>query len=396
MKSETRTLVVIPNDPLERYEAKGEVKDRYFNPCDFFDKVLVLPLAKHDSGIETARKMAGRAEVSIHPLGRPGPLGWRRVLRRAREFVSCSAAQVVRGYNPLLMGTLAVKAARACGAASVVSIHADYNLRRNVRIHGPRFLLSARGLYQAAHSLLGLNRTSIGRASHVICAYRFPALDAARWRDGGISVIYNRVDLNSFQPGSRQQNPAAGPLKILTVGRQFAGKDPEPLLMALSRMEHTRMTLVGDGPYNQRLVKLASALGISDRVEFIRRVQHERLPELYRAHDVFAICITHPGVCIPVLEAAASALPVVVNRPLWEPEPEVVGELAEVVEPSPAGYLAAFRNLEQNPSLRQTSGEQLRQRVKSVDADGSERREAEIYRKLCEQVAAGRESRENR
>lgn len=390
----SRTLLVLPNDPLERYEQKGEVKPRYLNPGDYFDKVHVFSLADRDTGIQAARVMAGRAEVHVHAVGRPGPLNWRSLSGRMFELAWGIKPDVVRGYNPLLMGWLAVRLAGHCGAMSVVSVHADYHLWRNIRIHGPSFLLSPRGAYQAVHSALGMYRTSIGKADHVICAYNFPAAFVRNWRSDGVSVIYNRVDLASFQPGERQTSPRTGPVKIITVGRQFEGKDPEPLLRALAGMEGAELTLVGDGPLHGRLRKLAADLGIAQRTEFIPRVDHAQLPRLYRGHDLFAINITHPGVCIPVLEAAATGLPVVINRPLWEDQPEVVGNLAEVVEPTADGYGEAFRRLRDTPDLRLRRGGELRRRVAEMGGDEMERREAGVYRDLCEQLDAekGKES----
>ena len=389
----SKTLVVLPNDPLERYAAKGEVKVRYLNPGDFFDRVHVISLADTDDAAEAARVMAGRAEVRIHPVGRPGPLNFSRVTGRARKLVSEIKPHVVRGFNPLLMGWLAVKLARHCGASSVVSVHADYHPWRNLRIHGPRFLLSARGMYQAVHSALGMNRTSLGGADHVICAYRFPVEHVHRWRQDGISVIYNRVDLARFQPGTRQAEAGNGPLRILTVGRQFEGKDPEPLLRAVAAFGDSELTLVGDGPQHERLRELARSLEIGQRVVFIPRVEHENLPELYRTHDVFAINITHPGVCIPVLEAAASGLPVVIYRPLWEAEPEVVGELAEIVEADAGSYAAAFQRLYSDSDFRALRGKQLRDRVAQIDTAATEGQETEIYRQLDERCSAKRADR---
>jgi glycosyltransferase involved in cell wall biosynthesis len=190
------------------------------------------------------------------------------------------------------------------------------------------------------------------------------------------------VDLSRFKPGARQQTAAAGELKVISVGRQFDGKDPSPLLHAVAGMEQVSLTLVGDGPLHDRLHQLSRKLRIEDRVTFIAHIGHDRLPDLYRDHDLFAINITHPGVCIPVLEAAASGLPVVINRPRWETRPEVIGELAEVVDGSTGGYLAAFSSLGQNPAYRLEKGDALRELSATFDGVEMERREADIYGRL--------------
>ncbi len=372
--------MVFPNDPLYRYQAKGEVKPRYFNPEDFFDRVAVVTLADADDSAEAARVMCGRAEFSLHPLGRPGLLDLPALVRRAEDLARRLQPQAVRGYNPLLMGYLAVRSARACGAAGVVSVHDDYSLRRSVGIYGLRYFLGSRGAYHLLHQLSGMNRVSLGQADHVICAYRFPCRHVARWRWRELSVIYNRVDLARFHPA--ESRDSREDFRILNVGRQFAGKDPAPLVAALTGRPFWRLTLVGDGPCHARLVAQARALGVDSRVEFLPRVGHAELPALYRGHDAFAMRIDQPGVCIPVLEAAASGLPVVVNQPRWEETPEVVGELAEVVPATAAGYRQALDRLAEDRSYRLGRGTALRELALQYDGGRMEQAERELYERL--------------
>jgi len=386
-----KKLLVIPNDPLSRYVEKGEVKERYFNPENFFDEIHVISLCEVDDSPEAAGVMSGNAAVYIHPVGRPGPLSWRAVRKRALEVARATRPDVVRGYNPLFMGYLAVCCARAVSALSVISVHDDYGFARSLKIYGPGFLFTTRGAYQLAHQLSGLNRYMFARADHVICAYRFPLRYVNRWRKNRVSVIYNRVNLEKFYPAAVNPGASGFRLRILNVGRQFEGKNPEPIIRALAGMEAVSLTLVGDGPFHNRLVELARRLDISRRIKFLPRVEHHTLPGLYREHDVFAMAITQPGVCIPVLEAAASGLPVVLNRPFWEEEPEVVGELAEVVPLSVGGYLEAFRRLADDPGYRAARGGALREHVRSLDGTAMEHAERQLYRQLLETGSGGKQ-----
>ena len=41
-------LCVFPNDPLKSYYIKGEIKDRYFNPKNFFDEVHVISFIENE------------------------------------------------------------------------------------------------------------------------------------------------------------------------------------------------------------------------------------------------------------------------------------------------------------------------------------------------------------
>lgn len=379
-------ILVIPNDPLYRYVTKGVLKERYFNPCNMFDEVHVLSLDSQDEAEDAARILAGNAKTVIHAIGRPGILSWARVRRRAIGLAKEIAPDIVRGYNPLLMGYLTVVCARDADAASVVSVHGDYSLLRNLRIYGLRFLFSPRGIYQCLHHLLGYNRTTLLGADHVVCAYRFPMRYVNRWRRENVSLIYNRVDLEHFHPADGKGTPE-GRLRILNVGRQLKGKDPVPIIEAIARDKRLELTLVGHGPFHEKLRELAESLGAMDRIRFIPQILHQDLPEIYRSHDIFAMSITHPGVCIPVLEAAASGLPVVINRPLWEPEPEVVGSLAEVVDLSAEGYAAAFNHLCSDSAYRHARGAALRELIKQYSGEAMEQAERDLYLRLLKDRA---------
>ena len=44
----TKKLVVFPNDSLLDYYKKGEIKERYFNPKNWFDEIHVISLFDHE------------------------------------------------------------------------------------------------------------------------------------------------------------------------------------------------------------------------------------------------------------------------------------------------------------------------------------------------------------
>ena len=41
-------ICIFPNDPLIAYYNKGEIKDRYYNPGNFFDEVHFITLTDQD------------------------------------------------------------------------------------------------------------------------------------------------------------------------------------------------------------------------------------------------------------------------------------------------------------------------------------------------------------
>ena len=63
-------ICIFPNDPLIAYYNKGEIKDRYYNPENFFDEVHFITLTDQDIEAAKIQKIAGKAKIVIHSVGK--------------------------------------------------------------------------------------------------------------------------------------------------------------------------------------------------------------------------------------------------------------------------------------------------------------------------------------
>ena len=152
-------------------------------------------------------------------------------------------------------------------------------------------------------------------------------------------VIYNGVDLARFRP--RPPAPPPGEARpgptIITVGRLVAQKDVPLLLQAavlLSRDYPTaRFVVVGDGPLRPQLQGEALELGLGSAVTFLG--ERADIPDLLRAADVFWLTSAWEGLPNVLLEAQASAVPVVTRD---------VGAAREIVRHARTGYVVPGRD----------------------------------------------------
>lgn len=107
-----------------------------------------------------------------------------------------------------------------------------------------------------------------------------------------------------------------GPQKvILFAGRLIPKKGVHTLIEASARLPRNcpwSLTIVGEGTYRPYLQELAAKLGVAERVRFVGFVQPERLPDWYRAADVFVLPSSETWGVV-VLEAQACGLPVIVS-----------------------------------------------------------------------------------
>lgn len=138
-----------------------------------------------------------------------------------------------------------------------------------------------------------------------------------------VRVIQNGWDLGAFYPPPRPQKTQG--FVIVSVARLSPEKDHETLLRAFALVKrvgsgHTKLLLVGDGPQRSQLESLANQLGIAGSVAFLgTRLD---VPEILRRADLFVLCTHREGLPGALVEAMATALPVVATD--LEPTRELI------------------------------------------------------------------------
>ena len=150
---------------------------------------------------------------------------------------------------------------------------------------------------------------------------------------------------------------------IISVGRLVHRKGQDKLIAALpaikSAVPNVHLVLVGVGPYQDYLEKLALKLNVSDCVTFIGRINYAELPKYLCLGDIFAMPsrsrffgLEVEGLGIVYLEASACGLPVVGGKSGGAPDAVLVGETGVVVDGTNSSEIAeACIDLLNNPEL---------------------------------------------
>jgi glycosyltransferase involved in cell wall biosynthesis len=156
---------------------------------------------------------------------------------------------------------------------------------------------------------------------------------------GKISVLRNGVDTRLFHPVDRASQRARLGLTgtvLLIVGNLLALKGHDLVLRALREFSDARLLIIGEGREELNLKRLASALGIGDRVTFLGAMPQEPLAEYYGAADALVLASSREGWPNVLLEAMACGTPVVSTR---------VGGTPEIVAAPEAGVLMDERSV---------------------------------------------------
>ena len=116
------------------------------------------------------------------------------------------------------------------------------------------------------------------------------------------------------RPEEGGEGPAGRPLRLLFVGRCLAWKGMHIGLAALAELlargRWARLTIAGTGPAAARWRAQAHHLGIDDALDWLAWVEHDRMAEVYRAHDLLLFPSLHDSGGQAVLEALAHGRPV--------------------------------------------------------------------------------------
>ena len=105
-------VCIFPNDPIIAYYEKGEIKERYFNPNNFFDEVHIISFIDKEIDESKVQKIAGKAKLIIHTVGKINVKNRKKEISKVVELISKISPDIIRSYNPLVEGWCAAYCAQ--------------------------------------------------------------------------------------------------------------------------------------------------------------------------------------------------------------------------------------------------------------------------------------------
>jgi len=152
-----------------------------------------------------------------------------------------------------------------------------------------------------------------------------------------IEVIPFGVDTEIFHP---QPNRDADQITIGMVKKMAPHYGPKYLLEAFrvinKKYSNSRLILIGGGPQEKELQRLARDYGIAESCSFVGPVPHGEVPRWLNKFDIYCAPSTLESFGVSVVEASACGLPVIVSR---------VGGLPEVVLEDKTGIIIPPRDV---------------------------------------------------
>ena len=217
---------------------------------------------------------------------------------------------------------------------------------------GIPFLGFTHGLELTGTLVPGLLR-HIGRDAAMLTAasaWSSGKLERSFGWEGRMEILTSGIDTDQFHPqvsdaAIRERHALGDAPVICCVSRLVPRKGQDMLIRAMPAIARSvpdaRLLIVGIGPYEASLRKLASASGVADRVVFAGAAPYSELAAYFRAGNVFAMPCRLRWFGFDVealgavfLQGAAVGRPVIAGDSGGAPETIIPGKTGLVVDPT--------------------------------------------------------------
>jgi len=218
--------------------------------------------------------------------------------------------------------------------------------------------------------------------------------------DNKIVQLYNGVDSKKFSPVAdndlsllNESFFAEDSIVIGTAGRMMTVKDQPNLVRAFivllslmpEKRDQLRLVLIGDGPLRAECEKLIQDAGIENKCWLAG--SREDVPQLLRRLDLFVLPSLAEGVSNTILEAMATALPVVATSVGGNAELVLVGKTGKLVASgSPVAMAKVLAEYIAMPDEMRAHGQAGRERVEAeFTMDKMVKNYLAVYDSFCKQ-----------
>ncbi len=205
-----------------------------------------------------------------------------------------------------------------------------------------------------------------------------------------IEIVPNGVNLNVFQTHSNYANNnlnSSNHKIIITTSRLVHKNGIDVLIRAVAQLPTTnyRLLILGSGPDEKKLKKLAKNLGIEDKIKFLGHIEPNDVPKYLAQADIFARASRSEGLGNSFLEAMGAGLPVIGTNIGGIKDFLIDGETGLFVKiDDPKDLAEKISRLMENEALRKKLSKNGRELViKKYSWDLVAEKMEKIFNKLC-------------
>ena len=319
--------------------------------------------------------MGGSAKLKIHPIGKVGINKRKDHVNNVIDIVKSINPDVIRAYNSRLEGWFAANCAEKLNIPFFLSIHTqmDHNRKIAKKTNFKKYI----GLKYLEKFI---EPYVIQQANKITIVYRI--IEPYIIKKGGknLELLYNRIDLSQFSNG-RKIEGLPTPL-VLSVGNLIKEKNHECVIRAMKNLD-AHCLIIGRGTDYEKLQKIIIEERLENKIQIIDSIPYNEIQNYYKSASVFALAYDPEleGLPMPVMEAMASGLPIVIP---FEKEGFTEGLENCVVfsERNSTEFHKNIKKILDNQKLSDELSINSMNKAKDFDQEMIEKRESEIYAEL--------------
>ena len=343
-------------------------------------------------------KIIAPAPSGVHPKSRfahyvpalpfPGGSGYQLafpVFSTANKLIE--QADIVHTHHPFTMGSWAQNIAKDRRKPFLFTSHTQY-LRYTHHIPVAGSLIT---------KPLASYLTTFANKCTVVIA---PAAQTAEaLQNSGITkpiqVVPNGIDIKRFSKGDGERwrtklNISKNDTVLLFTGRLAEEKSIDFLIRAVAELdESVHLILVGDGPERDKLTELVASLYLAHRVHFVGEISYRLMPDVYAGANIFVTASKSEVHPLTVIEAQAAGLPAVVIDAPGTAEIVQNNITGLVTKPTKTAFVAAVRELTQQPVLMQRLGRSAATHARRFSVEASVDKLLDTYQMAKRLVTTG-------
>ena len=372
-------LCIFPNDPIIAYFEKGEIKERYYNPENLFDEVHIVSFIEKDVDVSKVKTLVGDSILKIHSVGKINLKNKNKHIKKIIELVKTINPDVIRAYNPLVEGWFAAKCAKELNIPFFLSLHTQFDYNRK--------LIKKNNLKK----FLGLKYTEkfiepfvLKTANKITIVFKIIEPYVLKYVNKKPEILHNKIDLEKYTNANSIES-LPKPL-IISVGRLIPEKNHECIIKAMKNID-AHCLIIGDGNLFSHLSDLIKNLQIENKVTIKKSVPNIEIQNYYKSADIFALAYDpeQEALPIPVIEAMASGLPVIIPN-LKHGYSEDMDDVVIFSERNPSSFSEKIQKLLDNVDLQKKYAQLSQNKARMFDNKKIERREREIYQELIKNL----------
>ena len=237
-------LCVFPNDPIQAYYDKGEIKERYYNPQNIFSEIHFITLIDQDIEASKIQVVGGKAKIIIHSVGKINIKNRNRQLEDVIAIIKEIQPDVIRAYNPFIEGWLAAKCAKELKIPFLLSLHTQYDGNRRIlkKTNFKKYLA-------LKYTEKFIEPYVLKSADKITAIYKIIEPYVLRHCHNKPEILHNKVDCEKFVNATALES-LQKPL-IISVGALIPVKNHECVIQSMKNVNANLIMIENELLYNK-------------------------------------------------------------------------------------------------------------------------------------------------